>query len=62
MRVRVSYSTDVEDDYRRAINAYFGLPGLASRQDVKDWLRMHGTSMDDDLMRELDPKEEREKA
>lgn len=59
MRVRVSYATDVDDDYRRAINAYLGQPGLASRQEVKDWLRLHGSMMDDDLMHELGQREER---
>lgn len=58
MRIRVSYATDVDDDYRRAINAYYGKPGLASRQDVKDWLQMHGTSMDDNLMYELSQRDD----
>lgn len=51
MRVRIAYSVDVGDDYRRAINDFYGKPGLATRQEVKDWLRAYGDSMDDDLMR-----------
>jgi hypothetical protein len=49
MRVRVSYSTEVSDDYRRAINRFYGKPGMASRDDVRRWLEAYGSSMDDDL-------------
>lgn len=50
MRVNVNYTEDVSDDFRRAINRHYGKPGLATRQDVKDWLWSFGHSMDDSLM------------
>lgn len=59
MRVRVSYSTDVSDDYRRAINLHYGRDGLASRDDVKSWLEAHGSAEDDDLMHDLAVHEQR---
>lgn len=49
MRVRVSYVVHVDDAYRRGIRAYYGQKGLAPRDEVKQWFRMHGDSMDDDL-------------
>lgn len=49
MKVRVSYTIDVADRHRRAINLYFGNAGLADRQTVKDWYERHGDSEDDDL-------------
>lgn len=53
MKVCVQYTTDANDIYRRAINAYYGKPGLATRADVVSWLHMHGTSMDDDVVFEF---------
>lgn len=53
MKVRVAYTVDANDIYRRAINCYYGKPGLASREDVVSWQRMHGSSMDDDVMHEF---------
>lgn len=50
MRVRVAYTMDVSDDYRRAIRAYYGRTGLASRDEIKAWAEQYGASMDDDLM------------
>lgn len=49
MRVKVEYSEDVSDDFRRAINLYHGKPGLATRDEVKQWLWLFGHSMDDDI-------------
>jgi hypothetical protein len=57
MKVRVAYTTEVSDDYRRAINNYYGKPGLATREEVRRWLEAHGSSEDDNLMWELDQKE-----
>lgn len=50
MRVRIEYSLEVTDGFRRAINEYHGEPGLAFREDVKNWFYVHGQSMNDDLM------------
>ena len=49
MKVRVAYTVDVDDHYRRAINDYYGRPGLASREEVVQWLKNYGDSMDMDM-------------
>lgn len=58
MRVRVIYTVDVDDDYRRAIRHYHGETGLAERWEVRDFLMLHGSSLDDDIMRDLPDEEE----
>ena len=50
VRVRVTYTTSVDDDYRRAIRLFYGQGGLATREEVRDWLMRYGASQDDDLM------------
>ena len=37
MKVRISFLINIENDLRRAINYYYGRPGLASRNEIKDW-------------------------
>ena len=54
MKVRIQYTVEVSDDYRRAINMFYGRDGLATRDQVKRWIHQYGTSMDDDLMQMLD--------
>lgn len=52
MKVRVSYTTEVSDDYRYAL--YFERTGttdrMATRQELKDWFWLYGQTMDDDIM------------
>src|SRR4029077_2096961 len=50
MKVRVSYTVDVSDKYRRAINLHYGKPGLATREGVRRWLEGHGSAEDADLI------------
>ena len=59
MKVHVSYTVDVGDDYRRAINHHYGKPGLATRDEVKSWLQANGSQGDTDLMWDLDNAERR---
>lgn len=49
MKVRVTYTTEVPEWWRRAIRCHYGLAGLASREEIVSWLKTYGTSMDDDL-------------
>lgn len=49
MRVRISYTVDVSDAIREQINAWYGRPGLANREEIKRWYISNGESMDDDL-------------
>ena len=52
MRVRVAYTVEVTDEFRRAIRRYYGQDGMATRAEVVAWQRQYGDSMDDDLMHE----------
>jgi hypothetical protein len=61
MKVRIAYTTEVNDDYRRAINLHYGEPGLASREQVKRWIESYGSSADSDLMWELELHEEKDR-
>lgn len=54
MKVRIAYTIEVDDDYRRAINLHYGRPGLASRDEVRRWIMAFGTSWDDNLMQNLE--------
>lgn len=49
MRVRITYTVEVDDGFRRAINAWYGRPGLATREEVRSWYEANGHSMDEDL-------------
>ena len=59
MRVRIEYVVTVDDRMRRAINHRFGKPGLATREDIKEWYRQNGGQCDDDVGWELDQFETR---
>ena len=50
MKVRICYTEEVSDEFRRAINDYHGKPGPASRKEVQDWFWLFGQSMNDDLV------------
>lgn len=53
MKVHVSYTIEVDDDYRMALSHSWGEHGiLASRKDVKGYLRNVGSANDDDLLAE----------
>lgn len=45
--VRIEFM--VNDEYRRAINMFYGQPGLATWEEVRAFLLSYGKSMDDDL-------------
>lgn len=49
MKVRIAYTVDISDSTRRAINAYYGRPGLASHKQIVEWFKSFGYSMHDDL-------------
>jgi hypothetical protein len=57
--VRVAYSVDVDDFYRRALRHHFGDTGLATRRQVQEWQRQHGAAEDDDLIFDLQQAIER---
>ncbi len=49
MKIRVSYTITVDDEYRRAIRAFYGQDGLATRAEVAAWAKQYGSSEDDNL-------------
>lgn len=50
MKLRVSYTVDVEDGYRRAVAHRYGETGkLATREELRHFFEQHGSSLDDDL-------------
>ena len=49
MRVRIEYTAEMDDDYRRGVRLYYGQEGLATGQELKDWFFSHGSSMDDEI-------------
>lgn len=51
MKIKIEYTTDIPDWWRREINRWYGKPGLATRTEIIEWLKAYGTSMDDDLSR-----------
>jgi hypothetical protein len=59
VKVRIEFTVDVDDHVRRRINEFYGREGLATRQEVKDWYRDYGRSMDLDLSAEWNEGEAR---
>ena len=57
MRVRISYLVEVDDAFRRAVNVHYGLPGMATRAEIKQWFRMYGDSGTDDVMHDSEQEE-----
>jgi hypothetical protein len=57
MKVRVTYTETVTDEFRRAIRLHYGQTGMATREEVRDWFWLHGMSMNDDLARLLEDTE-----
>lgn len=54
MNVRISYTVDVSDEYRRAVRRYYGDTGMATSKELREWFEVHGRSEDDNLkMRRL---------
>ena len=58
VKVHVSYTVTVSEDYRRAIRLHYGQAGLATRAEVKRWLMAHGAAEDDTLLHDLAQTEE----
>jgi hypothetical protein len=54
MKVRIDYSIEATDYLRRAIRNHYGLEGLATREEIKDWFRLHGEAETDTILYDLD--------
>jgi hypothetical protein len=62
MKVHVSYTVDVDDHYRRALNHYYAQPGLASHESLREHFRQNGHTLDDDIIYEYDRAMKKEQA
>jgi len=59
MKVRVSFTVDVDDEFRKALGAYDWCPtagDIATRAEVKAWYESTAMSMDEDAMAEYQDK------
>jgi hypothetical protein len=54
MKVRITYTVDVDDNFRRAVNEHYGRDGRATRAEIHRWYEANGHSMDDDLANNAD--------
>jgi len=52
MKVRVVITETFTDEMRRALNAYYGEPGLATREDLKKMIRTYNPLEWDDILNE----------
>lgn len=52
MKVRINYIVDVSNNFRKAMRLRFGDSGLATREEIKQHFRLHGMTLDDELMYE----------
>jgi len=52
--MKVTFSIDVDDRVRRALRAYRGKRGLASREEVRHFYISHGGAVLDDVMWEFE--------
>lgn len=52
MKVKVSYTVEVTNEYRRALRRYRGGCGMATRAELAEWFEFHGFTGDDDLIAE----------
>lgn len=50
MKVRVCYTTEVEDQLRLAIGYQWGHEGPATRAEIQEWFRQNGCENCDDIM------------
>lgn len=59
IKVKVVQTVTVSTDFRRAINRYYGKPGLATRDEVRNWVISYGESMNENLSMQEDAAAER---
>lgn len=57
MKVRIDFTVDVDERFRRALRAYYGRTGLATRDEVRDWYKDNAASVDADMTQEYDDKQ-----
>ena len=64
MKVRITFTIEVDDDERRVINNHYGKKGLADRDEVRSWFtrfgQEHGAFMIGDALYYETPEDEEE--
>ena len=58
MHVKISYTVDVDDFFRRAISHHIGKTHKATRKEIKQHFEAYGNSVNDDLVFEYSRAEE----
>lgn len=56
MKIRVSYTVEIDENFRRAWRAYYGKSGLATRKELKEHFEKYGGLIDDDILTEFENK------
>jgi hypothetical protein len=54
MKVRVCYTTDVDEQLRLAIGYQRGHEGPATREEIQEWFRQNGCENCDDILSDYD--------
>lgn len=57
MKVNINYTINIDNRYRRAVRAWYGDKGLATRKELKNWFIIYGESMDTTVIEELERQE-----
>ncbi len=60
MKVRICYTIEVDDEYRRAVRSYYGDNGKASREELVNWFKTYGESMNADVLWEYEQERQEE--
>ena len=58
MKVRICFTVDVDERFRRALRQRTGQDGLASREEVRQWYEQNASSVDDDMLYDYDSSQE----
>jgi len=54
MKVRISYTVEVNDRFRRAIQHRYGEEGLATRKEIKRWFEVFGDTETENALWDLE--------
>lgn len=61
MKVRIEYTVDVDEEFRKALRHYKGKTGLATRGEIKIHFIDYGHLQDDDIISTYREHEKRKK-
>jgi hypothetical protein len=52
MKIKISYTVEVNDWFRRAINFRYGVLKPATREQIKNFYYLYGQTLDDNITNE----------